>query len=140
MSDIRKALDDLIDAMEYHIDQTRPIELSTVALAAARAALAQPAEPPKVIGHDSRILHELAGAASLCWDPKPTGVFDTSQAIRFVEAALKELRESAQPAEPAALSDEQLRSIIERECGPVQRMGDMLWAVEVARAIERAVR
>jgi hypothetical protein len=39
---LRVALDDLIDAMEYHIEQTRPIELSTVALAAARIALAQP--------------------------------------------------------------------------------------------------
>lgn len=49
--------------------------------------------PP--VGDDSRILHELAGAASLCWSPRPVGVFDTQAAIGFVEAALKELRESA---------------------------------------------
>jgi hypothetical protein len=53
---------------------------------------------PAAIGQDSRILHELAGAASLCWEPKPTGVFDTSKAIRFVESALAELRASAAPA------------------------------------------
>lgn len=40
----------------------------------------------------SRVLHELAGAASLCWEPKPTGVFDTEQALQFVESAIKELR------------------------------------------------
>jgi alkylhydroperoxidase family enzyme len=40
----------------------------------------------------SRVLHELAGAASLCWVPKPTGVFDSQLAIGFVEAAIQELR------------------------------------------------
>jgi prolyl-tRNA synthetase len=40
----------------------------------------------------SRVLHELAGAASLCWEPKPAGVFDSQQAIGFVEAAIQELR------------------------------------------------
>ena len=36
------------------------------------------------------------------------------------------------------LTDEDLRFLIERECGPVQRIGDMLWAIEVARAVEQA--
>lgn len=49
--------------------------------------------PP--VGDDSRILHELAGAASLCWEPRPTGVFDSQEAIGYVEAALQELRQSA---------------------------------------------
>jgi hypothetical protein len=40
----------------------------------------------------SRVLHELAGSASLCWEPKPTGVFDSQLAISFVEAAIQELR------------------------------------------------
>jgi hypothetical protein len=40
----------------------------------------------------SRVLHELAGSASLCWEPKPMGVFDSQQAIGFVEAAIQELR------------------------------------------------
>jgi len=40
----------------------------------------------------SLVLHELAGAASLCWDPKPTGVFDTSLAIEHVERSIKLLR------------------------------------------------
>jgi len=40
------------------------------------------------------------------------------------------------PAAP--MTEDELRTLIERECGPVQRLGDMLWAVQVARAVERA--
>ena len=40
----------------------------------------------------SRILHEMAGSVSLCWEPKPTSVFDSSRAIEFVTAAIQELR------------------------------------------------
>ena len=40
----------------------------------------------------SRVLHELAGSASLCWEPKPTGVFATELALGFVEDAIDELR------------------------------------------------
>ena len=36
------------------------------------------------------------------------------------------------------LQDSVLRAIIERECGPVQRISDLLWAIDVARAVERA--
>lgn len=57
---------------------------------------------PVACGHDSRILHELAGAASLCWEPKPTGVFDSSKAILFVEEAIKKLRESCASQPPSA--------------------------------------
>lgn len=46
----------------------------------------------------SRILHELAGAASLCWEPRPTGVFDSQLAIQFVEQALAEIRSRMTPA------------------------------------------
>lgn len=45
----------------------------------------------------SRILHELAGAASLCWEPRPTGVFDSQLAIQFVEQALAEIRSRMTP-------------------------------------------
>ena len=36
------------------------------------------------------ILGVLAGAASLCWTPKPTGEFDSTLASYFVDRALKE--------------------------------------------------
>lgn len=42
--------------------------------------------------HLSRILHELAGAASMCWTPAPTGVFDSQEAIKHVTAAIEEIR------------------------------------------------
>jgi len=40
----------------------------------------------------SRILHEMAGSVSLCWEPKPTGVFQSTQAAEFVAAAIAEIR------------------------------------------------
>ena len=43
-------------------------------------------------GQLSRILHELAGSASLCWEPKPTGGFHSTQACEFVATAIEELR------------------------------------------------
>lgn len=47
--------------------------------------------------HLSRILHELAGAASMCWIPRPsTAVFDSQQAIVFVEQAIAEIRQRMQ--------------------------------------------
>jgi len=55
--------------------------LARIALAAAECDLTL-----------SRVIHELAGAASLCWEPKPTGVFDSSLAIGFCEDAIDELR------------------------------------------------
>ncbi len=43
-------------------------------------------------GQLSRVLHEMAGAVSLCWEPKPTGVFASTQACEFVANAITELR------------------------------------------------
>jgi len=60
-----------------------------VMLANVRAAIARTRATDLLL---SRVLHELAGAASLCWKPKPVGVFDTEQATAFVEGAIKELR------------------------------------------------
>ena len=39
------------------------------------------------------ILRELAGYASLCWEPKPTGIFDAEEASKAVNSALASLRE-----------------------------------------------
>ena len=38
------------------------------------------------------------------------------------------------------MTEDELRSMIERECGPVQSVSDMLWAVEVARVAMAAER
>ena len=53
--------------------------------------------------------------------------------------AAYEARQAAQGRTVPAPTDEWLHTVIERECGPVQRISDMLWAVEVARAVLTAV-
>ena len=46
MSD-RQLIADLLSALEYHTEQTRPIEFSRVAIEAAREYLRKPAQPSK---------------------------------------------------------------------------------------------
>lgn len=65
----------------------------------ATSPAAQSADPDPL--HLSRILHELAGATSMCWTPRPTGVFDSQEAIKHVVAAIDEIRARYQPP-PAA--------------------------------------
>lgn len=43
-----------------------------------------------------RILGELAGAASMCWEPTPTGVFDSTLAQSFVMKAYAEIESAMQ--------------------------------------------
>jgi hypothetical protein len=35
-----------------------------------------------------RAIGECAGAVSMCWDPRPDGVFDSTQAVTYVEGAV----------------------------------------------------
>jgi hypothetical protein len=35
-----------------------------------------------------RVIGECAGAVSMCWDPRPIGVFDSTQAATYVEGAV----------------------------------------------------
>lgn len=37
-------------------------------------------------------LGELAGACSLCWNPKPSGVFDSTQASKFVDEYFEKIK------------------------------------------------
>ncbi len=37
-------------------------------------------------------LGQLAGAASLCWESRPTGVFDPATAQKFVDEAVEKLQ------------------------------------------------
>ena len=39
-----------------------------------------------------QIIGEAIGAASMCWDPIPAGVFDSARASRIVEEVLAVLR------------------------------------------------
>ena len=46
--DDRQLIEDLLSALEYHTEQTRPIEFSKVAIEAAREYLRKPAHRPWV--------------------------------------------------------------------------------------------
>lgn len=65
---MRQLIEDLISAMEYHVEQTRPIHSTTVALQAAREALrAQPAQQEPVAWMDGyRNIYSLEEKAAGC--------------------------------------------------------------------------
>lgn len=97
-----EALEEANTELEYLNDpkgfvsmrQERIMEKARKAVTALRQALEQPTSKQEVDPlHLSRILHELAGAASLCWTPRPKGIFDSQEAIMHVEAAITEIRE-----------------------------------------------
>jgi hypothetical protein len=54
------------------------------------AASGEPADLDPM--HLSRILHEMAGAVSMCWEPRPSGVFESSLAAGYVADAIAEIR------------------------------------------------
>lgn len=73
-------------------------------IAALKTALAEPAEPvannPDPY-HLSRILHELAGSVSMCWEHVDrAGVFQSTQAAEFVAAAIAEIRQRTKETPP----------------------------------------
>lgn len=41
----------------------------------------------------SELIGQFGGAVSMCWEPRPTGVFDSTTAGRFVDGALARLKE-----------------------------------------------
>ena len=50
--ELRQLIEDLISAMEYHVEQTRPIHSTTVALQAAREALKAQQAPVKPVAFE----------------------------------------------------------------------------------------
>ncbi len=54
-----------------------------------------------------QILGELAGSASMCWEPKPKGVFDSTTCKKFVDEARSKI--SPITALREALKDEGYR-------------------------------
>jgi hypothetical protein len=51
MTDLRTAAQQALEALEYHVEQTRPIHRTSEAITALRAALAQPAPEPQCSPH-----------------------------------------------------------------------------------------
>jgi len=64
---------------------------------------------------DEEILGELAGSASLCWQPRPTGVFDSTEATKFVTQALSALREYYRLEIEKAIDKLNMASILDDE-------------------------
>jgi len=107
MTDLRTAAQQALEAWE-HInkygfvlaDYEGPMEQAITAL---KAALEQPEQEPVANNPDpyhlSRILHELAGSASMCWDHVDrAGVFQSTQAADVVAAAIAEIRQRMKDA------------------------------------------
>ena len=59
-------------------------------------------------------------------------------AQEFSAGDLTEIANLIAGSMPAPMSDRELCALIEREGGQALGMADMLWAVRVARAVERA--
>jgi hypothetical protein len=109
MTTLREAAQQALEAWE-HInlygfvlaDYEGPMEQAITAL---RAALEQPEQEPVTNNPDpyhlSRILHELAGSASMCWEHVDrAGAFQSTQAADVVTAALAEIRQRMKDAPP----------------------------------------
>jgi len=57
------------------------------------------------------IIGELAGYASLCWQPRPTGVFDSTEASKAVDQALQFLAQIEESKRLTELDYEQLLDV-----------------------------
>jgi hypothetical protein len=105
---------------------------------ALRAALEQTVQAEPVTNnpdpyHLSRILHELAGSASMCWEHVDrAGVFQSTQAADVVAAAIAEIRQRMKDAPPRR----EWRSLSEEE---IEDLRDDRY-FRFARAIEAALR
>ena len=89
--------------------------------------------------HLSRILHELAGSASMCWEHVDrAGVFQSTQAADVVAAALAEIRQRMKDAPPRR----EWRSLSEEEILPLYNTTPSSHAemLEFARDIEAALK
>ena len=81
----RQLIADLLSALEYHTEQTRPIEFSRVAIQAAREHLRKPAR--EWVGLTDDEIHT-------CWnDTICTSYYSREDIYRALEAKLKEKNE-----------------------------------------------
>jgi hypothetical protein len=118
------------------------------ALAGASAALAAPDEHAPTLDEHARF-EAWVRARYFCTEHsfiRSAGGYAHSvghNAMHSTYASVQMLWETwrgREASKPPLFSEEQLRSIIEQECGPVQKMGDMLWAVEVVHAVLRRIK
>lgn len=70
MNDLRQAAQMALEALEYHVEQTRPIHRTSDAIDALRAALSQPEqEPVAVVAMDVSGVHMSYGGQYLGQKP-----------------------------------------------------------------------
>ena len=99
-----------------------------------KAALEQPEQEPVANNPDphhlSRILHELAGSASMCWEHVDrAGVFQSTQAADFVAAAIAEIRQRMKDTPPRRETEQEPVAWVEND-------GEIVWC-DKARATGR---
>jgi hypothetical protein len=68
-------------------DSIVALEAAIVAALRAEASAREDLERRGISDGIKTIVGEAAGAVSLCWIPKPTGVFDSSAAVAFLDEA-----------------------------------------------------
>jgi hypothetical protein len=134
MSDLRTAAQQALEAL-----WTAATPQAEEAITALKAALEQPEQKREPVAnnpdpyHLSRILHELAGSASMCWEHVDrAGVFQSTQAADVVAAAIAEIRQRMKDAPPRR----EWRSLSEEE---IEDLRDDRY-FRFARAIEAALR
>lgn len=114
MTDLRKAAEMALEALEWHVSRTRPIEKTTEAIEALRQALAQPEQEPvawqvmvenepmkefsiKEMAHDWAVTEKLRGSQYSYWirplytaPPKRkwVGLTNEERVQAFVDAGL----------------------------------------------------
>ena len=102
---MKQLIEDLISAMEYHVEQTRPIHSTTVALQAAREALralAAPVQEPvgEVSGHDwstGLLYRDLEPGTPLYTTPPAAPVPLTERELELIDGMIQvQLRHAEQ--------------------------------------------
>ena len=74
---------------------------------------------PAMTDHDalmkevSRVVGEVAGAVSLCWEPRPDGEFDSTQAATYVDGAIARLSSVLSAEEARVRADERSKVVAE---------------------------
>jgi hypothetical protein len=104
---MRQLIEDLISAMEYHVEQTRPIHSTTVALQAAREAIrAQPApvQEPEQWEHLKAYGYAPGNYMMTCRGCNTEVIGVDKRASRCKPCAIKAAAQPAPVQEPAAVA------------------------------------
>ena len=126
---MKQLIEDLISAMEYHVEQTRPIHSTTIALQAAREALKAMPTPLVCDCNQGQVCHVCDPITPPAAQPAPSQ-YGSPELQEMIVARAIEKDRAAQPAVP--LTDDQISAI-------GSKIFPSTWNprhVEFARAIE----